>query len=142
MEKNLLELFRGLHISYKLTESRLKAEGYKVRVLQVFRAWEEWAVYPREFLSKLQNTFLGLPIVEQIDHDIDGAPLSGDEKEDEDLDGIPLDGAALLKGALLRGIPDAKPPNRGTPLRMQENSQDMSDQDDDIDGIPCKSFIS
>lgn len=59
----MLEIFKGLHKSYKNLESRIKAEGYKVRVFQVFRAWEEWAVYPREFLSKLQNTFLGLPIV-------------------------------------------------------------------------------
>jgi len=41
-------------------ESRLKAEGFKLRVMQMFRAWEEWAVYPKDFLIKLQNTFLGL----------------------------------------------------------------------------------
>lgn len=74
-------------------------------------------------------------------NDIDGAPLSADEKDDEDLDGVPLDGAALLKGALLRGIPDGKPMSRGTPMRMQDNSHDYSDpDDDDIDGIPCKSL--
>lgn len=66
MEKCLLDLFKGLHESYKNLESRLKAEGFKIRVLKVCRAWEEWAVYPREFLSKLQNTFLGLPIVSML----------------------------------------------------------------------------
>jgi len=29
----------------------------------MFRAWEDWAVYPRDFLVKLQNTFLGLVLV-------------------------------------------------------------------------------
>lgn len=63
MERSLLDIFTGLHLSYRNLESRLKAEGFKYRVMQVCRAWEEWAVYPRDFLNKLQNTFLGLPIV-------------------------------------------------------------------------------
>lgn len=84
---------------------------------------------------------MGLPIPEERD-DIDGAPLSGDEKEDEDLDGVPLDGAALLKSAMMRGIPDAQAPSRGTPIQHgQDNSRDISDSDDDIDGIPCKCFL-
>lgn len=93
--------------------------------MKIFRTWEEWAVYSRDFLIKLQNTFLGISTKETKDdvENVDGVPLS--DKEDEDLDGVPLDGAALLKGALLRGIP--------TPER-DENS----DYDDDIDGVPCK----
>lgn len=164
MEKSLLDLFKGLHKSYNGLESRLKAEGFKIRVLKVCRAWEEWAVYPREFLTKLQNTFLGLPTVnfsinfyfikrlislfqyfqvEETEHDIDGAPLSGEENEDEDVDGIPLDGAALLKGALLRGIPEAKSmPRSGSPVHMEDESREMTDPDDDIDGIPCKYIFS
>lgn len=65
--------------------------------------------------------------------------MSGDEKEDEDLDGVPLDGAALLKGALLRGIPEAKPTIREHSMRNPENSREYIEQeDDDIDGIPRK----
>ena len=118
-------MFKGLNESYRSLESRLKAEGFKVRIMKIFRTWEEWAVYGRDFLIKLQNTFLGLSTKEPKDDgaDVDGAPMS--DKEDEDLDGVPLDGAALLKGALMRGIP--------TPER-EENS----DYDDDIDGVPCK----
>lgn len=126
MEKNLVDMFKGLNESYKSLESRLKAEGFKVRIMKIFRTWEEWAVYGRDFLIKLQNTFLGLSTKETKDdgaENVDGVPLS--DKEDEDLDGIPLDGAALLKGALMRGIP--------TPERDEH-----SDYDDDIDGVPCK----
>lgn len=82
--------------------------------------------------------------VEEIEYDIDGAPLSDEENEDEDVDGFPLDGAALLKGALLRGIPEAKSLSRGSPrgeMHMQDESRDMSDADDDIDGIPCNSGV-
>ena len=63
MERHLEEMFRHLHASYMALESRLKAEGFKLRVLQVFKAWEEWAVYKRDFLLKLKHIFLGLPLV-------------------------------------------------------------------------------
>jgi U2-associated protein SR140 len=119
MERNLVDMFRGLHESYKLLESRLKAEGYKVRIMKIFRTWEEWAVYSRDFLIKLQNSFLGVATTED---DTSGPHAS--DKEDEDLDGMPLDGAALLKGALMRGIP--------TPDHSENENED------DIDGVPCK----
>lgn len=67
--------------------------------------------------------------------DIDGNPISDDEKDDEDLDGIPLDGAALLKSALIRGIPGANP----TDNRIREMERDS--EEDDIDGVPCKFTI-
>lgn len=41
-------------------DSRIKAEAFKQRVLACFRAWEDWAIYPQDFLIKLQNIFLGL----------------------------------------------------------------------------------
>ncbi|XP_071561930.1 U2 snRNP-associated SURP motif-containing protein isoform X4 [Temnothorax nylanderi] len=101
-ETRLLDIFNEVHQAYKQFDSRLKAEGFKVRVMRMFRAWEDWAVYPRDFLVKLQNTFLGLVLMDEPepenDEDIDGAPLSDvDGDGAEDLDGVPLDGAALLK---------------------------------------------
>ena len=32
----------------------------QTRVMNVFRAWEDWAIYPNDFLINLQNIFLGL----------------------------------------------------------------------------------
>lgn len=98
MENNLLDIFKGLHESFSGLESRLKAEGFKVRVMHVLRTWDEWAVYAADLLSKLRSTFLGIPDRHEK-KEIEEDP----EENDEDLDGIPLDGAALLKGALLRG---------------------------------------
>ena len=63
MEKNLLDIFKSLNSYHTQLDSRLKAEGFKSRVMNVFKAWEEWAVYPKEFLLKLQHTFLGITIV-------------------------------------------------------------------------------
>lgn len=76
--------------------------------------------------------------------DIDGAPLSGDEKDDEDLDGVPLDGAALLKSAMMRGLPgtqNLQSPARlggGDQLGRMQAAREESDYEDDIDGIPSK----
>lgn len=63
MEHHLEQVFTHLRASYMALESRLKAEGFKMRVLQVFKAWEDWTVYPREFLIKLKHIFLGLSLV-------------------------------------------------------------------------------
>lgn len=69
---------------------------------------------------------------------------SGDEKEDEDLDGVPLDGAALLKSALMRGIPGAAQNATDSPVlekggQMPDNqTMTESDYEDDIDGVPRK----
>lgn len=60
MEKFLEEIFKHLNSSYKSLESRLKAEGFKARVLQVIKAWEEWLVYDRDYLTKLKTIFLGI----------------------------------------------------------------------------------
>lgn len=128
--------------------------------MQVFQAWTEWAVYPKDFLALLKHIFLGGQLTtgsssvadKPSSDDIDGAPLSGDDKEDEDLDGIPLDGAALLKSALARrdfaqGPVIHSPSNTGRSKVQPVASEDIDgvplggndDYDDDIDGVPLDS---
>lgn len=146
-----------LHEYNRTIESRIKAAGFKARVLQVFTAWTEWAVYPKDFLALLRHLFLGgqaslvakdsvTPAVDNNssshggddDEDIDGAPLSGDDKEDEeeDLDGVPLDGAALLKSALARRD-FGQGPILHSPSSMGKNKKKTSRAvDNDIDGVP------
>lgn len=124
MEKNLLEIFRSLNSYHMQLDSRLKAEGFKSRVMNVFKAWEEWAVYPKDFLMKLQHTFLGIPIVEKVPEE-----EPEEELEDEDLDGVPLDGAALLKSAMLKGMAE-------TDSRTPVLKHDIYSDEEDIDGMP------
>ncbi|XP_029165927.1 U2 snRNP-associated SURP motif-containing protein isoform X1 [Nylanderia fulva] len=132
-ETRLLDIFSEVHQAYKQFDSKLKAEGFKVRVMRMFRAWEDWTVYPRDFLVKLQNTFLGLVLMDEPepenDEDIDGAPLSDvDGDGAEDLDGVPLDGATLLKGAMKHGLTSQAPSNY--------DDIDGVPMDEDIDGVP------
>ncbi|RZF47241.1 hypothetical protein LSTR_LSTR004950 [Laodelphax striatellus] len=141
LESRLLQIFHEIHLTYAGLESRMKAEGFRVRVMQVFRAWEDWAVYPKDLLIRLQNAFLGLTSSvpetsadgnSDNDDERGKGDMDDDEEEDEmddeeeveqdaeDLDGVPLDGAALLKG-----------------LKQQtEDDIDGVPMDDDIDGTP------
>ncbi|KAH8325208.1 hypothetical protein KR074_010483, partial [Drosophila pseudoananassae] len=157
VEKQLVEIFESLHTYYSNIESRLKAEGFKSRVCNVIRTWEEWTIYPKEFLAQLRAKFLGKPYVmpsssspqaeevhseEALDEDIDGAPLSGEEKDDEDLDGVPLDGAALLKSALKRAMPEAATPQRNTPKKDDYLDEiDGIPLDEDLDGVPLEKEV-
>ncbi|KAM8712415.1 hypothetical protein ACLKA7_012863 [Drosophila subpalustris] len=148
VEKQLLDIFDSLHTYYLAIESRLKAEGFKTRVCNIIRTWEEWTIYPKEFLSQLRGIFLGRQSnspaqadesrsEEALDEDIDGAPLSGEEKDDEDLDGVPLDGAALLKSALKLVLPEST--QRGTPKQEQYHDEiDGVPLDEDVDGVPLE----
>uniref|UniRef100_A0A182JPG8 U2 snRNP-associated SURP motif-containing protein n=1 Tax=Anopheles christyi TaxID=43041 RepID=A0A182JPG8_9DIPT len=137
MEKNLLDIFRNLNAYYMQLDSRLKAEGFKSRVMGVFRAWEEWTIYPRDFLVKLQHTFLGIQMTEKQPEE-----EPEEEKEDEDLDGVPLDGAALLKSAMMCGMTSGSAGENRTPLLKHDIYSDEDDidgmplVDDDIDGMP------
>lgn len=45
--------------TYDKLEGRLQAEGFKVRVLRTLKAWED-TIYPKDFMNKLHNIFLGL----------------------------------------------------------------------------------
>ncbi|KAL1374573.1 hypothetical protein pipiens_004875 [Culex pipiens pipiens] len=118
-------------------DSHLKSDGFKSRVMNVFKAWEEWADYPKDFLLRLQHTFLGIAIVEKqpeevpallkgiadtdsstpvLKHDIynDGMPLN----TTEDIDGVLMQSSEekLKTGGSFqqRAIdPDGKPSVRG-----------------------------
>uniref|UniRef100_A0A182N1U5 U2 snRNP-associated SURP motif-containing protein n=1 Tax=Anopheles dirus TaxID=7168 RepID=A0A182N1U5_9DIPT len=131
MEKNLLDIFRNLNAYYMQLDSRLKAEGFKSRVMGVFRAWEEWTIYPRDFLVKLQHTFLGIQMMEKQPEE-----EPEEEKEDEDLDGVPLDGAALLKSAMMCGMTSGGGGGTGGENRTPLLKHDIYSDEDDIDGMP------
>lgn len=60
LETRLVKIFEETRKTYENIESRIKAEGFRTRVMQILKAWSDWAIYPREFLIKIQNTFLGL----------------------------------------------------------------------------------
>lgn len=56
-----MEIMRQLRLTYDKLEGRLQAEGLKVRILRTLKAWED-SIYPKDFMNRLHNTFLGLGV--------------------------------------------------------------------------------
>ncbi|OWF40445.1 U2 snRNP-associated SURP motif-containing protein [Mizuhopecten yessoensis] len=85
----LREIFKDVHETYVNIDGRLKAEQFKQKVMGCFRAWEDWAIYPNDYLINLQNIFLGLVPTKGvttklpgIDHsDIGEYPRKNDREE-------------------------------------------------------------
>ncbi|KAK7090443.1 U2 snRNP-associated SURP motif-containing protein-like [Littorina saxatilis] len=136
-QMKLKDIFKDVQGVYKAIEGRLKAEQFKQRVMAVFRAWEDWAIYPNDFLINLQNIFLGLVITKQappspepeevksVDDGLDGAPL-----EDLDLDGAPL----ALPLALDPPVEIIKPLIKS--LVSVPDDLDGEELSEDLDGLP------
>ncbi|XP_077293313.1 U2 snRNP-associated SURP motif-containing protein [Arctopsyche grandis] len=138
-ETRLIQVMRDLYITRQNLESRLQTEGFRVRVNQVISAWDDWAVYPKEFLSKLNKAFSGIEVKDEElpsqmdagDDDADGDDLDGDGEE-----GGPLDGAALLKAAQGLNRKSRASPIHHIPVSHINDDIDGIPMDDDIDGMP------
>lgn len=128
--------------------------------MNCFRAWEEWAIYPEQYLIHLQNIFLGFTkrdeevidktkvrrifiqtyiffceINEQISIFV---PQEGPSALDgAPLDGTPLDGLPLDR-ADLDGCPIGWDPLDGEPVDDIDGVP-LGASMDDIDGLPCQS---
>ncbi|XP_045135172.1 U2 snRNP-associated SURP motif-containing protein-like isoform X5 [Portunus trituberculatus] len=151
-QSKLAEIFEGVHVAYNLVESRLRAEQVKQRVMQCCRAWEDWAIYPHEFLIHLQNIFLGLVKREakmEMEEELMGPQVVGlvgtdvRQLQADDVDGIPIDDVDGIpikeeeeKEEDLDGIPIANTPLIKSAAISALLGYDDDDDDDDIDGAP------
>ncbi|GFS97980.1 hypothetical protein NPIL_585381, partial [Nephila pilipes] len=121
-QNKLPDIFKDLNEIFHSIEGRLRAEQFKQRVVSCFRAWEDWAIYPSEFLIKLQNLFLGL------------IPLSREANEDSNsyqATQVPIPDAELPSGDDIDGVPLSSDDIDGVPLDVP-----LSEDRDDIDGVP------
>ncbi|KAJ8278025.1 hypothetical protein GJAV_G00082950 [Gymnothorax javanicus] len=152
-ETKLCQIFSDLNATYRTIQGHLQSENYKQRVMSCFRAWEDWAVYPDQFLIKLQNIFLGLvnlnaekevpaPILEAAPaEDIDGAPI-GEELDGaplEDVDGMPIDGTPI-DGVPIVVTPIDGAPIDGAPLDSLDGVP-IKALEDDLDGVPLEQSV-
>lgn len=127
-ESKLIQICGDLCASHKNIQARLQAEQFKQKVISCFRAWEEWAIYPEQYLIYLQNIFLGFTKADE--EVIETAKEGSSEVEGAFMDGRPLDRAEDLDGCPLRWDPlDGEPVDDidGVPLGATI---------DDIDGLP------
>ncbi len=59
---HLPSIFQEIHYAYQTgcSGGGASADCFKERVMGCCRAWDDWGIYPSEFLIRLQNIFLGL----------------------------------------------------------------------------------
>lgn len=127
-EAQLPHIFEHLHAAHKSIQARLQAEQFKQKVMNCFRAWEDWAIYPQPYLIQLQNVFLGFvkageddtETAEEASCELDGAPLDSTL-----LDGLPMEKTLVDD---IDGCPMGWDPLDGVPV-------------DDLDGVPLNAAI-
>ncbi|XP_006820922.2 U2 snRNP-associated SURP motif-containing protein-like, partial [Saccoglossus kowalevskii] len=150
-ETKLPEVFGDMRETYQCIEGRLKAEQFKQKVMACFRAWEDWTIYPQEFLIRLQNIFLGLITANIMERDILEDPVKDDipqipvqmVKKKENYDGVPvsedLDGVPTVEEETVPSNIDIEPID-GVPLKEDLDGIPI-DLNQDIDGIPLYDLI-
>ncbi|MES1918858.1 U2 snRNP-associated SURP domain-containing protein [Bonamia ostreae] len=82
-QRNLEEIFAGLHSGYSKIDGRITAEKMKEDVLTVLNVWQAWSLFPVTLLNSLEATFLSVPKEETV--------LGVNKEENEDIDGVPLE---------------------------------------------------
>uniref|UniRef100_A0A3B4A0Y8 Uncharacterized protein n=1 Tax=Periophthalmus magnuspinnatus TaxID=409849 RepID=A0A3B4A0Y8_9GOBI len=120
-ESKLIQICGDLCASHKNIQARLQAEQFKQKVMNCFRAWEEWAIYPEQYLIYLQNIFLGFTKPEE-------EVIETPKEAPCDLDGAPIDGLLLNRADDLDGCPLGWDPLDGESV-------------DDLDGVPLGASI-
>ncbi|GFY61214.1 hypothetical protein TNIN_149781 [Trichonephila inaurata madagascariensis] len=127
-QNKLPDIFKDLHEIFQGIDGRLRAEQFKQRVVSCFRAWEDWAIYPSEFLIKLQNLFLGL------------VPLSREANDDSNssqITQVPIPDTELPSTDDIDGVPLSTDDIDGVPLDVP-----LSEDREDIDGVPCMYYYT
>ncbi|XP_076454381.1 U2 snRNP-associated SURP motif-containing protein-like [Babylonia areolata] len=134
-QMKLKDIFKDVNETYNGIEGRLKAEQFKQRVMACFRAWEDWAIYPLDFLINLQNIFLGLVPSKQAAKEAE-SPEEEQAKSPEAafLDGTPIED---LDGAPLEAPPPPPPPPPPVEVKPPP-AEDLDGEDlgEDLDGMP------
>lgn len=154
----LPDIFKAIHDTFNNIEGRLKAEQFKQRVMSCFRAWEDWAIYPNDFLIRLQNIFLGLvpsskPVGSLVGEEAltegEGsplAPLSKDVELLDDVDGVPLVAADVDLDGLPLGVGTVADPDLdGVPLGLPLEDPELDGQPLDVPPVvhrpPAAKFV-
>ncbi|CAL1573600.1 unnamed protein product [Knipowitschia caucasica] len=129
-ESKLMQICGDLCASHKTIQARLQAEQFKQKVMNCFRAWEEWAIYPEQYLIYLQNIFLGFAKPEE-------EVVEMPKERPCDLDGAPIDGLPLSRADELDGCPLGWDPLDGEPVDDLDGVP-LGTSIDDIDGLPLE----
>jgi len=149
-QQYLVESMEHMHKALSTCSTKGQAEKFRKQVLSCLSAWQDWSLYPPQFLINLQNVFVGLstkqeiqekdskivPPSDEMDDEIDGDPITDDidgipiAKEEADLD-EDIDGQVLLDDDI-DGIPLIKDDIDGTPIKDNGLKKSKWEKDDPL----------
>ncbi|CAG7733273.1 unnamed protein product [Allacma fusca] len=125
-KQHLPSIFQEIHFAYQTAcaeEIGSMAESFKQRVMGCFRAWEDWGIYPNEFLIRLQNIFLGL--------------LTANSREEEEkiFEGLEVDNDEEILLKRRKSPPRAQMPPKSA-LNLVRALQSIEPGSEELDGVP------
>ncbi|GMT04008.1 hypothetical protein PENTCL1PPCAC_26182 [Pristionchus entomophagus] len=126
-EKLFPKIFKALALTLRQIEGRLKAEQFKQRVMNCFRAWEDVTLYATDLLIQCQNVFLGLIELDEPTDDTNSVDLDGAPIDEEDVDGVPL---------------EREGDRRETAPSTTSHNWNTVKSDDEMDGIPMDPVVT
>jgi len=145
----LLESMEHLHKALSTCSTKSQGEKFRKQVLSCLAAWQDWSLYPPQYLINLQNVFVGLTTTkaikdnenakllksEEVDDEIDGEPIADDIDgipiAKDDIDGDDIDGEALIDEDI-DGIPLTKDDIDGVPMGDNGVEKSKWEKDDPL----------
>ncbi|KAF9938786.1 U2 snRNP-associated SURP domain-containing protein [Mortierella alpina] len=154
LEVKLPMIFEALNGIYRGFEGRLKAEQFRRQITNVLSVWENWIVFPQEYIDNLANVLTRRDTGQQqnespssLNASNASAPstswttaatgqandmemMAAPERE-RDIDGVPMEDEDI------GGVPMEKEDIDGVPLE-DEDLDGVPMEDEDIDGVPME----
>ncbi|KAG0356558.1 hypothetical protein BC939DRAFT_460171 [Gamsiella multidivaricata] len=154
-EVKLPAIFEALNAIYRSIEARLKAEQFRRQISGVLAIWENWIVFPQEYIDNLANVLARKEVssLQQADSstlDSTGTLASASSpggsstaklgflntfqaisapQGDDDIDGLPLEDVDM------DGVPLKDEDLDGVPME-NEDLDGMPMENEDLDGVP------
>ncbi|KAG0238169.1 U2 snRNP-associated SURP domain-containing protein [Actinomortierella wolfii] len=135
LEGKLPAVFEKLNEIYRSIDARLKAEQFRRQVANVLSVWENWIVFPQEYLDQLAATLIRKPAVEQTESGVVPSPASQNGGNSTASGFGTRDGSSVSESIQIKSQPpDAGLDVDGEPL--EDDIDGIPMEDDDLDGVP------
>ncbi|KAG0309539.1 U2 snRNP-associated SURP domain-containing protein [Dissophora globulifera] len=162
LELKLPAIFEALNGIYRNIEARLKAEQFRRQISGVLTIWENWIVFPQDYIDNLasiltqrdaSNTDAGGQQASSSDRLASSRPsepsMTGSDNQAlrltpthegslEDIDGVPMDEDTVMDEVSMGKAGDGAEDLDGVPMD-QEGGEDLDGvplEDEDLDGSP------
>ncbi|KAF9950461.1 U2 snRNP-associated SURP domain-containing protein [Mortierella alpina] len=152
LEVKLPMIFEALNGIYRGFEGRLKAEQFRRQITNVLAVWENWIVFPQEYIDNLANVLTRRDAGQQQNEltssarrttensgDADDVEMMAAHERDRDIDGVPMKdedtGEGPIENEDIDGVPMEDEDLDGVPME-DEDIDGVPMEDEDLDGVP------